>query len=432
LGMTHASIRSYGIYAGMACVGLYIVRSIVSSVMMSPVPDTNVTAEAGTLRGMSVAFATAAMRGWRPHMEDAHLVAMLDASVFPDAAVFAVLDGHGGADVSAVASKLLAREMVAIGRAQMREKKATGASLEECLEKALPRLDARLRAGFFGLGHLLPGPLHPFCTVGSTACVAAVDFATREVIVANVGDSRAMLVKNGKCQALSEDHKPENPIETKRIQNAGGRVVKIGPCYRVDGNLNLSRALGDFHLKANAGLPAEKQKVSAFPDMTRTPFVGGPQELLLIGCDGLFEKCSNQDVADIVWSRLKRGMALKQIAKELLLACCAREVRGHPMEMGTDNESVILVKLPAAKFASSCADASEEGLENEKGTAVPSTLPFSDGDSVEVHGLESEAGRALNGQIGIMEGPSDSNNERFNVRLSGGVGEVVNAEKRLQ
>merc|ERR1712151_827455 len=101
---------------------------------------------------------------------------------------------------------------------------------------------------------------------GSTACVTAVDFAAREVHVANVGDSRAMLIRNGKALALSEDHKPENPMERSRIRAAGGQVVRVGPCHRVDGNLNLSRALGDFHLKANSALPPEEQKVIAFPD----------------------------------------------------------------------------------------------------------------------------------------------------------------------
>ena len=38
------------------------------------------------------------------------------------------------------------------------------------------------------------------------------------------------------------------------IGGAGGQVLKVGPCHRVDGNLNLSRALGDFDFKANSEL----------------------------------------------------------------------------------------------------------------------------------------------------------------------------------
>ncbi len=47
--------------------------------------------------------------------------------------------------------------------------------------------------------------------------------------------------------ALSEDHKPENELEKKRIEAAGGTVSE----NRVNGNLNLSRSLGDFEYKQN-------------------------------------------------------------------------------------------------------------------------------------------------------------------------------------
>lgn len=42
--------------------------------------------------------------------------------------------------------------------------------------------------------------------------------------------------------ALSEDHKPENDGERTRIERAEGYVED----NRVNGNLALSRALGDF------------------------------------------------------------------------------------------------------------------------------------------------------------------------------------------
>ncbi|CAE8689731.1 unnamed protein product [Polarella glacialis] len=263
-----------------------------------------------------------------------------------------------------------------------------------------------------GLGRIMSGSLHPFAACGSTAVCAAVDFVSREVVVANIGDSRALLIRDGKAVALSEDHKPENPGERSRIRAAGGQVVKMGPCHRVDGNLNLSRALGDFNLKANADLPPEKQKVIAFPDLTRTPFKGGPQELLLVGCDGLFERCSNQDIADIVWPRLKSGMALTRIGTELLHACCARSCRGRPIEEGTDNETVILVQLPAASDGSG-------DLADANSPTVSSVSGFFAGNRVRVHGLESEEGQRLNGLEGLVEGPSTSPG-RLSVRVSDG------------
>lgn len=330
-----------------------VVRTYSRSLFQGPTPDLEVHKESGILRReQCVEWAACGMRGWRPDMEDSHVVEMLDASVFPDAALFGVLDGHGGWQVSALAAQLLAQQVVAAAREQPKGSKSDWKpSLAEALEKAVPALDARMRTGAFGLGRLLHGPLHPFYHEGSTACVAAVDFARQEIVVANLGDSRGILIRDGKAIDLSVDHKPEDVQERRRIENAGGRVIKVGPCWRVDGNLNLSRALGDFHLKAHPVLPPEKQKVSSFPDLTRTPYNDGPypQEILVMGCDGLFEKKSNQDIADIVWPRFLKGMALDKIGEEVLHACCAKSFRGQPVEMGTDNETVVIVKLPPRK-----------------------------------------------------------------------------------
>lgn len=403
VGLAPSPVPSLAFFLMLGCLLFAIAKHILGAMVAGPTPDMNVTTEVGSFRSDSVSWVACGMRGWRPQMEDAHVVAMLDPAVFPDAGVFAVLDGHGGWEVSALASKLLAREVTACGREQ--RTKSDRAGLEEALRSSLPRLDAMIRSGPLGLGSVCPTMFHPFAGTGSTACVAAVDFASREVLVANIGDSRAVLIRGGKAVGLSEDHKPENPEERVRIRCAGGKVLKVGPCHRVDGNLNLSRALGDYQLKANFTLPPEKQKVSAFPDFTRTPFEGGPEELLVVACDGLFERCSNQDIADLIWPRLKRGLGLSEIAKQLLHACCARSCKGRPIEMGTDNETVVLVKLPA------------------KVSDEPLCGDLHAGQRVQIHGLESEAGRVLNGLTGILEGQSRSEG-RLDVCLPSRAGEV--------
>jgi len=413
-------LRSAAFYGAALFVGASILRNVVSGVFAGPRPDMEVHEEVGTLRRDTVTWAACGMRGWRPAMEDAHVVAELDSSLFPDAALFAVLDGHGGAEVSALVSGILANEVNKVARERRRNNGSEQCSLEEALLKSLPRIDARIRTGPLGLLRFMPASLHPFGHVGSTACVAAVDFEAQRVLVANVGDSRAMLIRRGRegrgeAIELSKDHKPEDPIERTRIQNAGGRVVKMGPCWRVDGNLNLSRALGDFKLKDNLALPPEKQKVSAFPDLEVKPYRGGIQELLLVGCDGLFERLDNKGVAEIVWPRYQSGMPLQQIGKELLHACCASSTRGgQPTTFGTDNETVILVRLPLCK--AEAADAEGVGI-------IP-------GATVRIQGLTSEAGQPLNGQTGIVEGPGEAGG-RYDVRLSDGVKSFKAANLRV-
>jgi protein phosphatase PTC2/3 len=101
---------------------------------------------------------------------------------------------------------------------------------------------------------------------------------------------------------LSFDHKPQNEGvslstfwqsatkifvgERARITAAGG-FVDFG---RVNGNLALSRAIGDFEFKKSADLSPEQQIVTAFPDVV-THEVTNDDEFLVIACDG--EPCSH-------------------------------------------------------------------------------------------------------------------------------------------
>lgn len=71
-----------------------------------------------------------------------------------------------------------------------------------------------------------------------------------EIYCANAGDSRSIVRNKKEAVALSFDHKPDNAEEKQRITNAGGYVSD----GRVNGNLNLSRAIGDLEYKKDKKL----------------------------------------------------------------------------------------------------------------------------------------------------------------------------------
>jgi len=100
---------------------------------------------------------------------------------------------------------------------------------------------------------------------GSTAIAALV--TPTHIIVANCGDSRCVLVRKSGTEEMSEDHKPYNDVEKRRIEGAGGSVTM----RRVNGDLAVSRALGDFVYKHRSDLPAEAQQVSAEPEIKIVP-----------------------------------------------------------------------------------------------------------------------------------------------------------------
>lgn len=85
--------------------------------------------------------------------------------------------------------------------------------------------------------------------------------------IANAGDSRAVLCREGGVtEPLSFDHKPQQPREMTRISNAGGFVNRFG---RVNGNLNLSRSIGDLKYKQVPGISPADQMITAEPDIVQ-------------------------------------------------------------------------------------------------------------------------------------------------------------------
>ena len=127
-----------------------------------------------------------------------------------------------------------------------------------------------------------------------------------------MGDSRSIASVRGRVQNLSYDHKPNNELESKRIIAAGGWVE----FNRVNGNLALSRALGDLVFKKNETKKAEEQIVTAFPDVdidVDIKELTSDHEFIVSACDGIWDVLTNEKVIDFVRNRI-----VQQIAPEIV------------------------------------------------------------------------------------------------------------------
>lgn len=113
---------------------------------------------------------------------------------------------------------------------------------------------------------------------GSTACMCLIrqEFGHRVIYVANVGDTRAVLSKNGLAERMSQDHKASDSSEVERIKSGGGIVIE----GRVGGSLAVTRAFGDHSLKRDG--------VTAKPFINKhilRPF----DKCLVIATDGVWD-----------------------------------------------------------------------------------------------------------------------------------------------
>ncbi|GLC61013.1 hypothetical protein PLESTB_001705900 [Pleodorina starrii] len=251
--------------------------------------------------------------------EDAHAVE-LELDPATGTALFGVFDGHGGRQVADLCAVHVV-DAVRSSPAYQRD------DVGEGLREAFFELDNRALA--CAEAHL----------AGATATVALV--RGDRLWVAGVGDSRCVLSHAGTAQVLTNDHKPDDPKERARIQNAGGFVV----WGRVNANLNISRALGDASFKQDKSLSASEQQVSPDPDV-RSVTLTRHDTFMVLACDGLWNALPEQQVVAYVQRRLNLRHTLGAVAEGLVAEAM------QPQRCAHDNVTVVVVQFNDAVKAS--------------------------------------------------------------------------------
>ncbi|XP_021719301.1 probable protein phosphatase 2C 39 isoform X2 [Chenopodium quinoa] len=156
---------------------------------------------------------------------------------------------------------------------------------------------------------------------GSTA-VTAILINCQKLVVANLGDSRAVISRNGKAKQLSVDHEPDS--ERKDIEDRGGFVTKFpGDVARVDGQLAVARAFGDKTMKDH---------LSSDPHIT-VEMIDEDTDFVLLASDGIWHVMNNQEAVDCI----KNVKDAREAAKALIEEALHRK--------STDDISVVVVKF---------------------------------------------------------------------------------------
>jgi serine/threonine protein phosphatase PrpC len=208
---------------------------------------------------------------------------------------FGVYDGHGGRkEVDYVQAKL--HEVLLAELRSLTPEKDLQEGLRRTLVTAFAKIDSQLA---------MLGAWESGCTC--TVVLTQRHARGLTLHVANVGDSRAVVVGNVGAKRLSVDHRACDPEEAKRVAQEGG-MVRHG---RVGGQLSVSRSLGDHHLKSSG--------VSCVPDIQS--FEVSQEHAVVIASDGLWDALEDNDARDVIGrcidEALSQGSDQQAIAKYL-------------------------------------------------------------------------------------------------------------------
>ncbi|GKU93090.1 hypothetical protein SLEP1_g6718 [Rubroshorea leprosula] len=201
--------------------------------------------------------------------------------------LFAIFDGHLGHDVAKYLQTHLFSNILKEGDFMT--------ETEDAIKRAYHSTDAEILDQTVHLGR------------GGSTAVTAILINGQKLVVANVGDSRAVICRNGVATQLSVDHEPSK--EKRMIERRGGFVSNLpGDVPRVDGQLAVARAFGDRSLKLH---------LSSEPDV-KIEMINDDVEFLILASDGIWKVMSNQEAVDTIKHLKDAQAAAKRLIEEAI------------------------------------------------------------------------------------------------------------------
>jgi serine/threonine protein phosphatase PrpC/serine/threonine protein kinase len=211
---------------------------------------------------------------------------------------------------------------------------------------------------------------------GST--LASVLVFDSYIMVANIGDSRVVLCcdMQGLPIRLTIDHTPADPLEYSRVESSGGRIIGKGEMARVQGQLAITRAIGDFSLKPFISSEPDvlvfsrnynnnsRHEVKAgmnscqkyYEKLADTQPMLSHQLFIVVGSDGLWNAVSDDDACDIVCTQLLED--INEVEENQNLLSNSQTVLEHIAEIlsyetllrgSTDNIGTCIIDLHMIK-----------------------------------------------------------------------------------
>uniref|UniRef100_A0A671PXD6 Protein phosphatase 1B n=2 Tax=Sinocyclocheilus TaxID=75365 RepID=A0A671PXD6_9TELE len=283
--------------------------------------------------GNGLCYGLSSMQGWRVEMEDAHTAVIGLPNGLDPWSFFAVYDGHAGSQVARYCCDHLLEHIT-----NNPDFQGGGGGGCPAVEASVDSVKSGIRTGFLQIDdhmrQISEKKQGGADRSGSTA--VGVMISPRHIYFINCGDSRGLLSRGGAVHFFTQDHKPNNPLEKERIQNAGGSVM----IQRVNGSLAVSRALGDFDYKCVYGKGPTEQLVSPEPEVYAIERSEVEDEFIVLACDGIWDVMANEELCDFVRSRLEVTDDLERVCNEIVDTCLYKGSR--------DNMSVVLVCFVSA------------------------------------------------------------------------------------
>ena len=256
------------------------------------------------------AFATAGKRG-EDSMEDRSVI-LRQPFASDNVLVAGVFDGHRGYEASDFVATHLER--------LLRKHWTTSNSPSDLLRQVLHEAEEEFSSAWGRENSRLTRKRYP----GTTALCMIL--CNNVLTVANIGDSRAMLCRNGTPFPLSVDQVVDRCDERQRIEKSGHgeHLCQHNGSWRMGSvGLAVTRSIGDHDMK--------QQGVISDPEISETFIHPETDSFIILASDGVWDVLSGQELIQLVTETVKQP------------AMCAQRIVTEALTQGSDDNASAIV-----------------------------------------------------------------------------------------